>query len=409
MLSQVNCLYICPWSLNDPLCRSQSLAYLNELTNFGYKFAFITFENPAFQLELTKENAVKNELSEMGIFWYPVRYQKGDSIFNKFYESFSGIVTGISAIRRHRPRIIHTRSSLPIGIALTLSKLFRLKYLYDADSMLSEEYAETGHWSRDGFSYKTTVSLENTARRRADEIVVLTKKLRKDYIADPGVKAPIEVIPCCIDLQKFRFSESARNLRRAELGIEDAKLLIYVGKYGKRYLVEETFAFFKVFNQNLPSSRLLIVSRENKETFARIAERFGIAENLYFVRSGSQSEVSEWLSAADAGLCLIREMKSERGSSPIKFSEYLSIGLPVVITDSIGDCSALVASRNIGVVLPALNTKGYSYAVEKLLELYKNEERKIFANCRKAAEENFSLTEVAAKRYLEIYNRLLNK
>ncbi len=70
---RVTSLYICPWSLNDPLCQSQSLAYLRGLTEHGYKFALMTFENPKYAVAETEKIAVKKKLETQGIYWYPIR------------------------------------------------------------------------------------------------------------------------------------------------------------------------------------------------------------------------------------------------------------------------------------------------------------------------------------------------
>src|SRR5207244_2138241 len=126
---------------------------------------------------------------------------------------------------------------IPAAMALALQSLCRLKFLYDADSRLSLEYADNGHWSRDGLAFRITAQVEAWARRRADAVVVLAERLRDDFIQQFGVRAPMDVIPCCVDTACFRFDADARVSRRRELGLADQKLLIYVGKVGPRYLV----------------------------------------------------------------------------------------------------------------------------------------------------------------------------
>jgi len=403
---KVDSFYICPWSLQDSLSQSQSLSYLKGLTANGYKFALMTFENPVFKSELALERQIKDELAGRGIFWYPVQYRKGTSIFNKFFESMSGLLTGLSILRKHCPSIVHSRSSLPTAIAVTLSKAFKLKFLYDADSMLSEEYADTGHWSRDDNAYKLTARLEGWARRNATEMIVLTETLREDLRRQYHVKVPIEVIPCCVDTEKFKFTAEGRRQKRAELGLTNEKLLTYVGKVGSWYLVEETFDFFKAFYQEQPASRLLIVSRDEPKIFHQIARERGISPDLYFVRSASHSEVAEWLSASEIGLCLIKQARSKRGSSPVKFAEYLSVGLPVVSTDGIGDCTRVIENEKVGVVLRETNAAAYREAVKQLSNLCAEDPEELARRCRKTAEKEFSLESVGVERYRKIYKRL---
>jgi hypothetical protein len=55
-----------------------------------------------------------------------------------------GIVAGARLVFRHRARVAHSRASIPAAMGLVLSRLCRIKFLYDADSALSEEYADIG-------------------------------------------------------------------------------------------------------------------------------------------------------------------------------------------------------------------------------------------------------------------------
>lgn len=405
---KIDSIYICSWSLQDSLCQSQTLAYLRGLTAGGYKFALVTFETAAYKVSRAAEIKLKADLAAEGILWYPVRFREGTSLLNKLRQNIDGLAACIAALK-NRPALVHSRGSLPLGLSLALQRLFGLKFLYDADSILSEEYAETGHWSRVGNSYKLMSKLENSARRSAHEVIVLTETLRADFEDVFGVSVPIAVIPCCVDTEKFAFSADGRKRRRGELGLTDEKLLTYVGKSGARYLVEETFDFFKVFNSEVPASRLLIVSRDDAEIFHRIAEQRGVSKNLYFVKSAAFGEVCEWLSASDVGLGLIRQMVCERGSSPVKFAEYLSVGLPVVVTSGIGDFSRLVAEKNIGVVLERADKENYRAATARLLELLGSEPEKLADRCRKTAEENFGVQTVGIERYRKIYERFLRK
>lgn len=406
MSKKVTSLYICPWSLQDSLSQSQSLPYLKGLTADGYEFALMTFENPAYRSDSAAEKQIKKDLAERGIFWFPVRYRKGTSIFNKIFENASGFLTGLKILRKHRPAIVHSRSSLPAGIAAALSKTFKLKFLYDADSMLSEEYADIGHWARAGKSFKLLSRIESAARRNATEMIVLTETLRDDLRRDYDVKVPIEVIPCCVDTEKFGFSREGRRRKRAELGLTDEKLLTYVGKVGSWYLVEETFDFFKAFHERQPASRLLIVSRDEPEVFHEIARAHSVSTDLYFVRSAAHSEVADWLSASDAGLSLIKQARSKRGSSPVKFAEYLSVGLPVVSTDNIGDCTRVIKRDNVGVVLEKTGAANFQTAVGQLSDLFAENREELSKRCRETAEKEFSLRSVGVERYRKIYKRL---
>ncbi|MEO7080337.1 MAG: hypothetical protein ABIY71_02380, partial [Flavobacteriales bacterium] len=62
------------------------------------------------------------------------------------------------------------------------------------------------------------------------------------------------------------------------------------------------------------------------------------------------AEVPQALQACDIALLLREDTLTNRVASPTKFAEYLACGLPVIISEGIGDFSALVQKECLGVV-----------------------------------------------------------
>ena len=399
-------LYVCYWSLQDPLCQTQSLAYLRELTARGHRFALMTFEQQKYAITPSQSSAMKRELASEGIYWYPLNYHKRFLLLSKACDFVCGVGKGLWIVARHRPQVVHSRASTAAAIALTLSRLCRIKFLYDADSMISEEYADTGHWSRGSWAFRTTAWLERQARRNAHSIVVLSERMRRDFIDELGDIVSIEAIPCCVDTTAFRYDPRAREVRRRELGIDDEKLLVYAGKTGRRYLIDEMFEFFEVARRRIGRARLMILSGDPPETFRSIAEGLGVDHREYFVRHASRTEVGEWLSASDAGLAFIRSESCERGSSPVKIGEYLAVGLPVVVTDGIGDYSDLIERERLGVVVKELTAGSYLESTDRLNSLWA-EGNSLRERCRAVAEANISIQLTGAERYQAVYQELL--
>jgi glycosyltransferase involved in cell wall biosynthesis len=404
--NEVTSLYICHWSLQDPLCQSQGLGYLRKLSRFGHKFVLMTYEQPKYKLDSAAAAAMKSNLASQGIYWYPISYHKGASFRGKAIDFLSALGVGIYASVRHRPRVMHSRGSTNATIALVLSRLCGVKFLYDADSVLSEEYVDIGHWSRRSLAFRVTAGGEQLARKYADSIIVLSDQLRRDFASEIRDAVPIEVIPCCVDTEKFRFDPEARASRRQELGVTNEKVFVYVGKIGSWYLVDEMFEFFKIARAHIGAGRLLILTGDYPDAFHEAAKLQGIREQDYCVRCADHNEVVEWLSAADVGLSFIRSVNSKRGSSPVKVSEYLAVGLPVVITSHIGDCSALIAQKHLGVVISEFTMEAYLEGAERLQRLWR--EGSVLRNrCRIVAETNFSLDSIGAVRYQGVYQELL--
>ena len=398
-------LYISNWSLNEPLCQSQTLPYLRALAADGYRFCLITFERAPYALSRDEARRMKPRLLAEGICWHPLRYHKRSSSFIALYDAGRAFATAMAVAIQHRPRIVHTRTSVPAGLGLLLARMLRRRFLYDADSELSAEYADGGYWSRGDLCYRMLSCVEALCRRHADAVVVLTERMRADF-ATRGVQAAVTVIPCCVDLERFRFDEQQRDARRRELLIDREKVLVYVGKTGPRYMVDEMMAFAATIERTIGRVRVLVLTHDDAGVFHEIAARNGLPQTAIAVRRVAHDDVPGWLSAADAGLALIRPTASERGSSPIKISEYLANGLPVVTSPLIGDMSAAIEDRGLGVVLADMSESSRVAAAQRLSVLWRNPEA-VRARCADWARSSVDVQGVGAARYIAVYQSLV--
>lgn len=69
----------------------------------------------------------------------------------------------------------------------------------------------------------------------------------------------------------------------------------------------------------------------------------------------ANEKIPELLNAADFGMLLMEEGVQNKVRAPIKFSEYMCCGLPVITTDAAGDAKAEMERLEVGVVLPSGN------------------------------------------------------
>ena len=72
-------------------------------------------------------------------------------------------------------------------------------------------------------------------------------------------------------------------------------------------------------------------------------------------------QVPDYLSAADYGLLLREENVTNGVASPVKFAEYLSCGLQILISANLGDFSGMVAEDSLGYVITELNYTDISF------------------------------------------------
>ncbi len=284
-----------------------------------------------------------------------------------------------------------------------------LPLVFDLRGLLAEEYVDNGNWRRGGLKYSLTTAMERRLLRSASGIVMLTERLRQELVTEePGLRRPgvsVEVIPCCVDTARFSRSEGERAATRARRGWGNRCVLLYAGKLGGWYPPRDIARFFAVAREGDRSLFLQVATQSDPRELQSAIAGHGVPPGDYDVRLVPAADVPALLSAADAGLSLVRPTPSKRASSPTKVGEYLASGLPVVSTSGIGDCDTLLSTNPIGVLVRDASDTAYRQAFEGLKGLLGDPATP--DRCRRVAQEQLSLAQVGGPGYTRLYARLL--
>jgi len=120
----------------------------------------------------------------------------------------------------------------------------------------------------------------------------------------------------------------------------------------------------------------------------------------------SHHEVPGYLAAADVGLLLREPCLVNRVASPVKFAEYLAAGLPVLLTEQIGDYSALAAAHRVGCVIPYADLQSGDGAPLRDFFAEVHENRPAWRDrCRQTAEAELS-NDRHCRRVVRVYEGL---
>src|SRR5207245_1979107 len=77
------------------------------------------------------------------------------------------------------------------------------RLVFDIRGLVADEYVDAGVWAEGSLPYQGVKWVERVGIQRADQVVVLTRRMRS-WLAERGL-APvekIEVIPCCVDFTR---------------------------------------------------------------------------------------------------------------------------------------------------------------------------------------------------------------
>jgi glycosyltransferase involved in cell wall biosynthesis len=398
-------LYICYFGVQQPLVQTQVIPYLRELTKGGHELDLLTFEpgGPAGW-----ESRVRQELLSGGITWHRLRYHKRPSVPATLFD----VGNGARYIRKLASEksfdILHCRSHVPMMMAAFATKGMRdrPKLLFDIRGFFPEEYVDAGIWPEGGSIYRSVKRVENWLMKEADGFVLLTEKARGLLAGDIGQR-PVEVIPCCVDLERFgAANEHSRAEYRKRLGIGDRFVAAYVGAFGGWYLTKETADVFGALRANDPGTFALVLTQSDPEMVRPLLLERGYTENDFFIGKVPAKEIPHHLSAADAAVSLIKPCYSKFASSPTKNAEYLAAGLPILVNDGIGDSTRMTLEDGVGVVIDDFGAATLDAAATELTLLAVTDREAIKDRCQASARTRFDLGSIGGSRYRRLYEAL---
>jgi glycosyltransferase involved in cell wall biosynthesis len=405
-------IYICYFSLREPLVQTQVVPYLQEVAKAGTRVSLLTFE-PRLKPTWPANDigAADASLREKGIQWSRLPYHKRPTALATAWDILCGVVFLRRKIANDDVDILHGRvhvATLMGALARRLSKR-KPKLVFDIRGFFPEEYTDAGVWPEGGWLFRAAKRVERWLLKESDGFVVLTENARHTLFpgsGDPPFKndgRPVEVIPCCVDFET-RFDAdhlASRNDIRAKLAIGDRFVFTHLGALGGLYLTKEIVDFLGTARRLDPNIYAMFLTQTDGSEAIAFLKNCGFIDADYFVGKVDPSEVPSYLAASDVGLSFVKATYATRSRSPTKIPEYLAAGLPIIANSGVGDVDELITSEGVGVLLRSFDDDEYVKAINQVHSL-----EDIGARCREVAHRRFDLETVGGFRYRRLYDRL---
>jgi glycosyltransferase involved in cell wall biosynthesis len=401
-------LYLSYDGMTDPLGQSQVLPYLIGLCKNGYQFTLISFEKQ--ERYETAKDVIASLCTSNGIEWHPLIYTKSPPIFStiKDIEALKSKIRLLHKVKRFD--IVHCRSYITALTGLWMKRKWGTRLIFDMRGFWADERVDGGLWNIKNPLFATVYRYFKSKEREfleiSDHTISLTNTARKEMESwDASEKfAPVEVIPCCVDLKLFDPS-TIKVLQvgtiKSQLQVDDdQKIISYIGSIGTWYLVEEMIDFFSVFLQQNPGAVFLFVTKDNKEEIRKIFEKKNIPLTALRMVSAERNQVPLYISISDYSIFFIKPAYSKKASSPTKQGEIMAMGIPVICNDQVGDTSMVVEKYDAGIVVQEFSREAYKRYVKTLTDkTFKKD------TIRQGAEEFFSL-DSGIRKYSAVYEKV---
>lgn len=400
-------LYLSYDGMTDNLGQSQVIPYLAGLSAKGYSITLISFE----KTERYEENRqrIADLLKRHNIEWKPLNYTKRPPIFSTLWDAYRMRKLAEKLHKEKGFQIVHCRSYITSLVGEYMKKKHGLKFIFDMRAFYADERVDGKLWNKDKWVFRKVYEYfkqkEEDFLNNADYTITLTQKAKDIIHGWTKLKKqpiPIEVIPCCADLEHFKrenVNETLKSQFRDRLGIAETDFVLsYLGSIGTWYLLDEMLEFFAVLSKEKDNAKFLFITSDSPGFIYSKANEHGISRERVAVVYGKRAEVPTLLSLSDLSIFFIQPFFSKQGSSPTKHGEILGMGIPVVCNAGVGDVDEIVNSTKSGILVDKLNEEAYKIAIAQVDNmLQKNPD-----DFRKAAYRYYSLGD-GVKKYEGVY------
>jgi glycosyltransferase involved in cell wall biosynthesis len=358
-------LFICYWGFDDPLTTATALPHLQILQARSdvETIRLVTIErgdsalnHPNFTLPF--EN--------LKITFEPLLSPPGQSVlstktndFRRFQYELARQVEAVSAT------VVIARGAMAGALAYLVYQRTGLPFYVESFEPHANYMREAGVWSWYDPRYLFQKYWESKQKRYAKGIMPVAEHYRRQLVTEGVPGERIVTVPCSVNLQNFQYQLADRERIRQTTGWPaEAIIGIYVGKFGGIYYDKEAFELFQQTAEFFgPNFRLLLLTPLEPAGVQTKLLAAGFDLSHVIITKVPFLVVPAYLSAADFAFGLHRPTPYV---SPVKVGEYWASGLPVLLTEGVGDDSDIIKQEGGGAVFNIENIDSVKQAFRKI-------------------------------------------
>ena len=271
----------------------------------------------------------------------------------------------VFALRADYDLFFATSTPLTAAIPGICAKLFRRKkFVFEVRDLWPEVPRQMGA-IRSPIAFWALLGLEWLAYRTADACVALSPGIEAGIRRRSPPDLPISMIPNVADLELF--SPGREDSERFPGTDDDDFVCVFTGAHGIANGLEAVLAAAQLLRQdgNRDVKFVFVGDGKKKPELLRRADEAGL-DNCIFLDPVPREELARKLAKADVGLMILANVEGfQYGTSPNKFFDYISAGLPVIVNYP-GWLAELVTERNSGLAVPPEEPRAFVEAVREL-------------------------------------------
>lgn len=217
-------------------------------------------------------------------------------------------------------------------------------------------------------------------------------------------------VPNSIDTDHFKIDYGSRIKIRESLGAKESEIIIgYAGSLVYWEGVPILVNAIRDLIQNHSNIRLAIMgdlsyTQGLRDNIPKMIDDLGLNSYVYLITSKEYEDVPKFLSAFDILCCPKIDCEVNRAASPVKVTEYLSMGIPTICS-SVGGINELIVDGENGFLVTPGDLESLKNKIEWILK-NRDDAWMIATNGRRSAIDKFTYEKVCGILMQEISDLL---
>lgn len=363
-------MFIGYWGLHDGLTASTIFPWLHVMqqSTLVEEVVFCTIERDAATPIVSDKLRVLSNIRHVPLF----SVSRKCTLYSKVSD-FIRFPRALTTLAQQSKIHILFAHGAPAGaLAYKVWASTKLPFFVSSFEPHAEYMAESGVWARAGLKYTFQKYWEEKQIENASGLMPVSDNYRHLLLTKGVPKTKVKTVPSTVKNHLFKFDAQKRTHLRHTLNWDESIIAIYVGKFGGLYYQKETFEIYKTCFRLVPNFKLIILSPQPVHEINSLLRAADIASEDVYINQVAHQEVAAYLSAADFAFATYKPGKSKLHLSPIKTGEYWANGLPVLLTEGVGDDSDIIKREGGGATFNLAVEGSVENALKQILEIVKD-------------------------------------
>jgi PEP-CTERM/exosortase A-associated glycosyltransferase len=309
-------------------------------------------------------------------------------------------------IRLERPGILHAHSPALNGVAaVQAGRAHRIPVVYEMRASWEDAAVDHGTTTEGSLRYRLSRALETWVLRRADAVTTICAGLRDDILARGIPAAKVTMIPNAVDIERFPPIERPDPDLRAQLGLENAYVLGFLGSFYAYEGIDLLIDALPGILRDVPNAKVLLVGGGFEETrLKQQVERLGLQQQCLFIGRVPHADVERYYSLVDLLVYPRRSIRLTELVTPLKPLEAMAQG-KLLIASGVGGHRELIRDGETGLLFEPDSAAALAASVRRMAGLRERWDGMRLAGRRFVERERSWAASVG--RYQPVYEALL--